>query len=245
MCLRPHDQDDFFRVGGMEILELLLRSAPRTCFACAGAHTVIVLEAIYIACDFRKTTFVNARGDAVLVDSADNLEAETRSLQHHVVVYLLANFPLWARAPPALQFGLATRLLDLVRDSPRHFRTILSVEAMLTSIRVCCADGGTLGDVESLAGRIEELAMPSGDHTGVAAAQCSEDAGSTPRGWITMARRERWHMRSCLWEVIRLLLGEKTTKEDGIALVRFVANCGDATLVRPEFGEACNVTLLF
>lgn len=237
----PTYQHDFFRVGGVEILELLLRSAPEENFALAGAHTVIVLEAIYLACGSHDATVVNVPKAPRLAENADSVDGGAPSLQHQVVFCLLSNFPLWARAPPAFQFGLANRLLDLVRENPTRFRYMISIEAILSSIHVCFSDNvpsaldDTLGDVEGLAVVMQALKMPSGEGVSGNLPQRPNEMDATKQDWTRMAHKERWHIRSCLWEVIRLLLAEYTSQENAVALVRFMASCDDARLVRIWF----------
>lgn len=249
MTLRITCQHDFFRAGGVEILELLLRSASEATFALAGAHTVIVLEAIYLACGLHDTMM--SATPRVQYSAGDNnrVHFETPSLQHHVVHCLLSNFSLWARAPPAVQFGLASRLRDLVRENPSRFRCMVSIEVILSSIQMCCSDevSSTSDDaptgIQSLAVAMQTLNISNSEGFKNSSAQCGSEEDATKQNWTRMAKRERWHMRRCLWDVIRLLIAERTTQENGVTLVRFLASCDDVGLVRLRRVVVCKYIL--
>lgn len=199
---------------------------------------MIVLEAIYLACASHDATTVNVPQAPHLADDADSVEGGAPSLQHQVVFCLLSNFSLWARAPPAVQFGLANRLLDLVRENPTRFRSMITIEAVLSSIHICFSDAvpsaldRTLGDVEGLAVGMRASEMPSIEGVSSNPSQRPNEIDATKRDWTRMTQKERRHIRSCLWEVIRLLLSEYTSHDDAVALVRFMASCDDARLVR-------------
>lgn len=202
-CIR---QLDFFRAGGVEILELLIRSSPRENFACAGAHTVMALEGIFYTFRLRLVSVASSDGDRLLKAGAQQ-----------VLVCLVANFPLWARAPPEFLLGLATSVLDIVREIPELFRRLVSVEKTLTSIRICCPDR-THADDGQVLGTKSETPGPS-----------------SPKRPVTTSledRRERLHMRGFLWEVVRQLVKEEMSQEDGNAFVQFMASCDDTRLVR-------------
>lgn len=217
----------------MEVLEVLLRSAPEGAFASAGAHTVMALEGMYLCCGSRSST-VGSQGRSGSVEHPGVTQAGTSSLQQQVASDLLANFVLWARAPPEMQFGLAARVLDLVRDGPGHFRSFLPMEKILTSISICYPDRipGDGPQAVNDGGRLNAISDEDSDHEGANPAEAHLER----KAWTTMARRERQHMRGCLWEVIRLLLNEGTTQQDGTAIVHLLASCADAKVVRPYRG---------
>lgn len=228
-------QHDLFSAGGVEILELVLRSAPTKTFTSAGPHTVMVLEALFDACRLHQVPSTISRGASALHGDSSRLQAREPSLEHQVLVCLLTNFSLWARAPPQLQFGLATSLLDLVRNTPERCRPMVSVGAVLTSIRDCCP--------HRIARRSSKVLMGVGSGSAGRASGASDgqSASDMPperldmmesRDWNSMGRGERLHMRIFLWEVVRLLLGAGVSSQDGDDLVRFVAGCDDTRLVR-------------
>lgn len=210
---------------------MLLRSAPESTFASAGAHTALVLERIFLACALHDSV-AGSRGKVHFASTTDERCLGTPSLQHQVVYYLLANFDLWARAPPELQFGLAASLLDLVRDNPERLRSMLSVEMILASLSVSYPDQ-VLNRGKGLSSSVDTSETSSSHEFGSGpSANVVEELDADRKGWIKMARRERQHMRGCLWEVIRLLLCESTNQEDGTAMIHLLASCDDAQVVR-------------
>lgn len=226
----PRDQGDFFFAGGVEILELLLQSAPKKHFAQAGAHTVLVLERIFWACRSHELFVYIQQALPGLAEDAYRPRAGMYSLENQILVRLLSNFSLWARAPPEFQFGLVTSVLDMVRGAPELFRQLLPLESLLTSMRVCCPDQIAAEPHE------EDRNIVSGfmgsETTSESSADFSDSNSTTDREWSSMVRRERTHMRGFLWEFVRLLLEREVRQQDGEALVHFIASCDDARLVR-------------
>ncbi|CAM9566448.1 unnamed protein product, partial [Ectocarpus sp. 13 AM-2016] len=226
------NQGDFFFAGGAEILELLLQSAPNKYFAQAGAHTVLVLERIFWACRSHQLSVYIQQALAGLAEDAYRPRAGMYSLDNQILVCLLSNFSLWARAPPEFQFGLVTSVLDMVRGAPELFRQLLPLESVLTSIRVCCPD-----QIAAETGRPHEEDRNSAsgfmgsETTSESSADLSDTNSTTDREWSSMLRRERTHMRGFLWEFVRLLLEREVREQDGEALVHFIASCDDTRLV--------------
>ncbi|CAM9496985.1 unnamed protein product, partial [Ectocarpus fasciculatus] len=226
------NQGDFFFAGGVEILELLLQSAPKKLFAQAGAHTVLVLERIFWACRSHQLSVYIQQALPRLAEDAYRPRAGMHSLEHQILVCLLSNFSLWARAPPEFQFGLVTSVLDMVRGAPELFRQLLPLESVLTSIRVCCPD-----QIAAETGRPHEedrnsvSGFMASETTSESSADFSDTNSTTDREWSSMARRERTHMRGFLWEFVRLLLEREVRQQDGEALVHFIASCDDTRLV--------------
>eukprot|EP00752_Nemacystus_decipiens_P002115 g2019.t1 len=225
------NQGDFFFAGGVEILQVLLRSAPKMRFSSAGTHTVMVLERIFQTCRSDRLSAYIQQALPGLTEDAYRPEAGVSSLPHQILLCLLANFPLWARAPPEFQFGLVTSVLDVARDEPELCRQSLPLERVLVSVRVCCPDQipGEAG--QSLGGeRTGVSGFMSSETTSESSADLSGTT-STDADWTIMARRERLHMRGFLWELVRLLLGREVGKQDGEAIVHFLASCDDTRLV--------------
>lgn len=190
---------------------------------------MMALEGMYLCCGSRWSS-LGSQGQSGSVEHPVVTQAETNSLQQQVASDLLTNFVLWARAPPEMQFGLAARVLDLVRYDPGHFRSFLPVEKILTSLSICYPDRipGDGPQTVNVGGRLDAMLDEDSDHEGANPAEAHQER----KAWTTMARRERQHMRGCLWEVIRLLLNEGTTQQDGTAIVHLLASCADAKVVR-------------
>lgn len=230
-------QRDFFSAGGVEVLELVLRSAPTKTFTSTGPHTVMVLETLFDACRLHQVSTAINQGESALAEDANRLQPEGSSLEQQVLVGLLTNFSLWAPAPPQLQFGLATSLLDLVRATPERCRPMVSVGEVLTNIRDCCPHriGRRTSNMPVGAGSgarsVRRACGVHGDESAREVSPARSDL-TVSRDWNSMSRKERLHMRSFLWEVVRLLLGAGVSPQDGDDLVRFVASCGDTRLVR-------------
>ncbi len=192
----------------------------------------MVLERIFRACRSRRLSVYIQEAIPGRAEDAHRPQAKISSLEHQIVASLLANFPLWARAPPEFQFGLVTSVLDVVRDAPELFRQSLPLQLVLDSVRVCypdesSADAGRPTDEETgISGLI------SSDTTSESSADESETIYSTDNSWTSLARKERLHMRGFLWEIVRLLLGRTVSEQDGEALVQFMASCNDERLVR-------------
>lgn len=192
----------------------------------------MVLERILEACRSHRLSAYIQQALPGLGEDAYRPQAGISSPEHQILVCLLANFPLWARAPPEFQFGLVTSVLDVVRDGSELCRQSLPLELVLASVRVCCPD-----QMPGEAGQ-----SPNGEETVVAGFMSSEttsessadlsETSSTEQDWTSMARRERLHMRGFLWELVRLLLDREVNKQDGDALAHFLASCDDTRLVR-------------
>lgn len=229
----------------MEIVELLVRSAPEKTFALSGADTVMALEEMFLVCRLHQSVSSSV-GKAKVAGKSDRREAGTLSLQHQVVVYLLGNLALWARAPPALQFGLAARLVDLVRDEPTYFRSMVSMEAILTNVKICCPHRVPDDDDQTVEGEngfidgVNRSETISSEVHGRVSPHQSESVHCTDESWTRMACGERRHMRGCLWEAMRLLLEEKIHEEDGPAVIHFLVSCDDTQLVRTSSRSLCD-----
>lgn len=195
----------------------------------------MVLERIFRACRSRRLSVYIQEAKPELAEEGYRPQAEISSLEHQIVASLLANFPLWARAPPEFQFGLVTSVLDVVRDAPELFRQSLPLQLVLDSVRVCYPDQSSAEASRPMADEETGISgLISSDTTSESSADESETIFSTDNGWTSMAQRELLHMRGFLWELVRLLLGRTVSEQDGEALVQFVASCNDARLVRPR-----------
>ena len=192
----------------------------------------MVLERMFQACRSRRLSAYIQQALPGLAEDAYRPEASVSSLEHQILICLLANFPLWARAPPEFQFGLVTSVLDVVRDGSELCRQSLPLELVLVSVRVCCPDRlpGEAGQTLDGEG-IGASGFMSSETTSESSADLSETT-STDQNWTSMARKERLHMRGFLWELVRLLLDREVNKQDGDAIVHFLASCDDARLVR-------------
>lgn len=192
----------------------------------------MVLERIFRTCRNHRLSAYIKQALPGLAEDAYRPEAGTSSLAHQILVCLLANFPLWTRAPPEFQFGLVTSVLDVVRDDSELCRQSLPLELVLDSVRVCCPDQipGEAG--QSLDGEGTGVSgFMSSETTSESSAALSERS-SPDEHWTSMARRERLHMRGFLWELVRLLFDREVNKQDGDAIVYFLASCDDTRLVR-------------
>lgn len=192
----------------------------------------MVLERIFQACRSHRLSSYIQQALPGLAEDAYRPEAGISSLEHQILVYLLGNFPLWARAPPEFQSGLVTSVLEVVRDGPELCRQSFPLELVLASVRVCCPDR-----IPGEAGKPldDEGAGISGFMSSETTSESSADVSETSsadQNWTSMARRERLHMRGFLWELVRLLLGREVSKQDGDELVHFLASCDDTRLVR-------------
>ena len=201
--------------GCVEILELLLRSSPKKNFTQAGAHTVMTLEGIFRAC----------RLDHVSVE-ASGVGRHLERGANHVFGRLVANFPLWVRAPPEFQFGLATCILDIFREIPGLLGQVASVEGTLSNIRICCPDD-LVDDSE------RTFDEGGGSASESANAKRGSPVAKRPVIMSSLNRRERLHMRGYLWQMVRLLLEREVSQDAGDSLAQFVASCDDRRLVRP------------
>lgn len=198
----------------------------------------MVLERIFQTCRSRRLSAYIQQALPGLAEDAYRPEAGISSLEHQIFVCLLANFPLWARAPPEFQFGLVTSVLDVVRDGSQLFRQSLPLELVLVSVRVCCPDQIPGEADQSLDGEGTGVSgFMSSETTSESSADLSETS-STDQDWTRMARRERLHMRGFLWELVRLLLAREVNKQDGDAVVHFLASCDDTRLVRRRLDKA-------
>lgn len=237
-CTCPRYQGDFFFAGGVEILEDLLRSAPKTVFSSAGAHTVTVLERIFQACRSHRLSVYIQQALSRLAQDAYRPQDGVCSLEHQITSCLLADFSVWAGAPPEFQFGLVTTVLDMIRDAPELFKQALPLQPVLASIRVCCPDQKSVEAGQLLEDERDVISgLLNSETTSESSADVSEMTSSTDQDWTRMAPREISHMRGFLWELVRLLLGRGVSKQDGDALVQFVASCDDTGLVRPHLSE--------
>lgn len=193
----------------------------------------MVLERIFQTCRSDRLSAYTQQALPGLAEDAYRPEAGISSLEHQILVCLLANFPLWARAPPEFQFGLVTSVLDVVRDGPELCRQSLPLELVLASVRACCPDQSPGEASQPLDGEGTGISgFMSSETTSESSADVSETTSSTDQDWTSMARRERLHMRGFLWELVRLLLGQEVSKQHGEAVVHFLASCDDTRLVR-------------
>ena len=195
-------------------------------FSSAGAHTVMVLEKICQACRLHRVPAAAPHRVLDLAKDANQPREGTSSLEHQVLVRLLANVSLWARAPPDFQFGLVTSVLSMVRDAPERFRQTIPLETVLASIRICCpheVSGASQAPEDAGAGTSREFIY--------ADSEMEETTSSAERDWTSMSWRERLHLRDFLWRVVRLLLETEVGPQDGVALIRFMASCDDSRLV--------------
>lgn len=208
------------RTGFIDILELLLRSSPKRNFIQAGAHTVMTLEGIFHAFRFDGLA-IKASGGGL-----PNLESWESGVKD-VLGGLVANFPLWVRAPPEFQFGLATCVLEIFRDTPELFCKVVSLESILLSICICCPDEYVVDSERTLDKGVGSVSG-CGDFESRTVPFTKRPTTTSP-----LTKRERLHMRGYLWQVARLLLERGINQEDGDALAQFVATCDDQQLVRP------------
>ncbi|CAM9130173.1 unnamed protein product, partial [Hapterophycus canaliculatus] len=226
------NQVDFYFAGGMEILELLLHSAPKRNFALAGAHTVMVLESIFQACQSLNLPATIEKTLPGLAEGAYILQAGLVSFEHQILVCLLTNFPLWVRAPTEFQFGLVTSILDMVRSAPDMLQQVLPLDTILASVRVCCPDKIPLESDQTLEDNGHDApGFMDSETASESSADMYERTSSMDQDWRSMSRRERLHMRGYLWEVLRVLLEREVRQQDGHALVHFLASCDDTRLV--------------
>lgn len=214
-------------------MELLLLSAPTRTFALAGAHTVMVLERIFKACQSLKQPVDIDKAFSGLAEGACLPQAGLVSFERQILVCLLTNFPLWVRAPTEFQFGLVTSVLDMVRGAPELLHQVLPLDTILASVQICCPD-----QIPRESGQVleEDGDSASGFMDSETASESSADVfearTSTNQDWSSMSRRERLHMRGFLWELLRVLLEREVRQEDGDALIHFLASCDDTRLVR-------------
>lgn len=241
ICKCPGCQVDFFFAGGVEILEHLLRSAPKTVLSSAGAHTVTVLERIFQACRSHHLSVYIQQALPGLAHDAYRPPDGVYSLDHQITSCLLTDFSVWARAPPEFQFGLVTTVLGMVRDAPELFRQSLPLQPILASISVCFSRQDSAETGQPLEDERDGIAgLMHSETTSESSADVSETTSSTGQDWTRMVRREISHMRGFLWELVRLLLGQGVSKRDGDALVHFLATCDNTGLVRPCLAKKCN-----
>lgn len=208
------------RTGFIDILELLLRSSPKRNFIQAGPHTVMTLEGIFHAFQFDGLA-VKASGGGFL-----NLESWQSGVKD-VLGGLVANFPLWVRAPPEFQFSLATFALEIFRGTPELFCKVVSVESILLSICICCPDEYVV-DSERTLNKSGGGVLGSGDFDPRAVPFTKRPTTTSP-----LSKRDRLHMRGYLWQMVRLLLEREINQEDGDAIAQFMATCDDQRLVNP------------
>lgn len=225
----PHCQDEFACAGGVEILELLLGSSSGMNFSSAGAHTVMVLERICQACRLHRVRAAAPHRVLDLAMDANQSREGTSSLEHQVLLRLLTNISLWAKAPPDFQFGLVTSVLGMVRDAPERFRQTIPLETVLASIRICCPD--EVAEASQAPEAPEDAGVDTSRASIYADSEREETTSSAERDWTSMSWRERLHLRDFLWRVVRLLLEKEVGPQDGVTLIRFMARCDDAQLV--------------
>ncbi|CAM9208865.1 unnamed protein product [Discosporangium mesarthrocarpum] len=218
-------------LGGVDIMEHMIRSAPRHIFAGEGEIAAQALERFCIACCQSRWT------PKSLEQSPNHLNATSMQplvgpLERQAYSRLLGNFALWVQGPPDLQFSMAARLLDMVQKAPSRFRGVLPVDALIHSIGVYYkdqsdmkqgAEGKSLEDLEAATAEANGWkGRGSGSTT-----QSNEGQASL----FVVGRRERQRIRGCLWGVLMQLLREEANQGDVSALLNFMATCGDPRLV--------------
>lgn len=208
------------RTGFIDILELLLRSSPKRNFIQAGAHTVMTLEGIFHAFQLDGLAVKASGGGGGFLN-----QEYWQSGVKDILRRLVANFPLWVRAPPEFQFGLATCALEIFRGTPELFCEVVSVESILSSICSCCPDEYA-ADSERTLDRGGGDVLGSGDFEPRTVPFTKRSTTTSP-----LSKKERLHMRGYLWQVVRLLLEREINQEDGDALAQFMATCDDQRLV--------------
>lgn len=195
---------------------------------------MMVLERIFQACRLHRVTAAPPHRVLDLAKDANQPQEGTSSLEHQVLVHLLTNVSLWAKAPPDFQFGLVTSVLGMVRDAPERFRQTIPLETILASIRICCPDKvseANQAPEDAGAGTSRASIHPD--------SEMEETTSSAERDWTSMSWRERLHLRDFLWRVVRLLLEKEVGPQDGVALIRFMASCDDARLVSTWYTYSC------
>ena len=199
----------------------------------------MVLERICQACRLRRVPAAAPHGVLDLAMDANRSREGTSSLEHQILVRLLTNISLWAKAPPDFQFGLVTSVLGMVRDAPERFRQTLPLETVLASIRICCPD-----EVSEASQAPEDAGVGTSRASIYADSEREETTSSAERDWTSMSWRERLHLRDFLWRVVRLLLEKEVGPQDGVTLIRFMASCDDARLVSTWCTSSCRQNVM-
>ncbi|CAM9106363.1 unnamed protein product [Choristocarpus tenellus] len=216
-------------LGGVEIIEHLLHSHSGRLLAGEGAGTVMAVEQFCLAFgqSGEQNRLLRCSEQKMSTVFREDVTRPSYTLME-VFVDLFSNPLVWVQVQPELQFGLAERLLDVVRDNPRQFVGVLDVGAIIAGIKSFYCD--QLG-FTSRKDASQEWVGAGED--GMEKPRCSINSplDESGKGWGKMTAKEQRHIRGCLWGAIWHILKEEAQEGDVLALIHFMTTCDDQMLV--------------